>query len=186
MKDRFEEFVKSKREEFDIHSPDPDTWRIIEARRKKKINKPNIWRIISKVAAVFVIFLLSWTFHELRDNWKESKTAENFNEQVYDLAPELKEAEFYYTTQVNLKLKELEPLFTDSPEIKDEVKKDLSELDSIYSSLKQDLKDNIANDQVLEAMIQNYRLKLDILEDLLMDVNNEKKNEKYDNNKKRT
>lgn len=186
MKDRFEEFVKNNRQDFDLYSPDPVIWSKIEARRKKEINTPNTWRILSRVAAVFVIFLLSWTFHELRDNWLDNKSAGNFNEQIYEMIPELKEAEFYYNTQVSLKLKELEPLFTDAPEIKAEVKQDLSELDSIYMSLKQDLKDNIANDQVLEAMIQNYRLKLEILEDLLMDLNNEKNYEKYDRNKKRT
>ena len=59
---------------------------------------------------------------------------------------------------------------------------DLSELDSIYSSLKKDLRENIDNEQVLEAMIQNYRMKLKILEDLLLDISPNKtqeKDEKY-------
>ena len=47
------------------------------------------------------------------------------------------------------------------------VYQDLSELDSIYGALQQDLRDNIANDEIVEAMIQNYILKIEILEDLL-------------------
>ena len=39
------------------------------------------------------------------------------------------------------------------------------ELDSVYISLKSDLKDNIANHEVIEAMIQNYRLRISILEE---------------------
>ena len=47
------------------------------------------------------------------------------------------------------------------------LQQDLSELDSIYHELQMDLRDNIANDEVVEAMIQNYILKIQILEDLL-------------------
>jgi hypothetical protein len=44
---------------------------------------------------------------------------------------------------------------------------DLEELDEVYLELKEDLKDNVANPEVIEAMILNYRVKLEILEDLL-------------------
>ena len=47
-----------------------------------------------------------------------------------------------------------------------EINDELSVLDSVYNGLRSDLADNIANDEVVEAMIQNYRLKLKILEDL--------------------
>jgi hypothetical protein len=36
-----------------------------------------------------------------------------------------------------------------------------------------DLMDNIANEQIIEAMIQNYRIKLDILEGILSELKNE-------------
>ena len=59
------------------------------------------------------------------------------------------------------------------------------ELDSTYAQLKLDLKDNVANEQIIEAMIQNYRIKLQILEKMLdhlkaMKNNNHK--ETYKNN----
>ena len=57
--------------------------------------------------------------------------------------------------------------------LEDELKIDLSELDSIYSNLKEDLKDNIANQDVLEAMIDNYRLRISILEELVMYLDEE-------------
>jgi hypothetical protein len=43
----------------------------------------------------------------------------------------------------------------------------MAQLDSICTDLKKDLKDNIANQEVIEAMIQNYRIKLQLLEDML-------------------
>jgi hypothetical protein len=40
-------------------------------------------------------------------------------------------------------------------------------MDKVFEELKEDLRDNAANEEVIEAMIQNYRLKLDILEEML-------------------
>jgi len=113
---------------------------------------------------------------------RENRIANTGNDEFYDLMPELKETEFYYNNLVNLKMDELQPFLANIPGLEAEVQLDLSELDSIYSSLKEDLKDNIANDQVIEAMIQNYRLKIKILEDLLNDISPDKiqdENEKY-------
>ena len=44
-----------------------------------------------------------------------------------------------------------------------------------------DLKDNIANNEVVEAMIQNYILKIDILEDLLKYMDETSKNNEDEN-----
>ena len=57
---------------------------------------------------------------------------------------------------------------------------ELVDLDQVYNDLKEDLKDNAANEEVIEAMIQNYRLKLDILEEMLVVLkqSNESQNEK--------
>jgi 3-hydroxyacyl-CoA dehydrogenase len=46
----------------------------------------------------------------------------------------------------------------------------MSELDSLYSALKADLKDNVANQEVIEAIIENYRLRIAILEELLAEL----------------
>ena len=81
--------------------------------------------------------------------------------------PELKEAEVYYTSLLNDKINQVKPLLEQYPDLGKSLEQDLSELDSIYSELQQDLRDNIANDEVVEAMIQNYILKIQILEDLL-------------------
>lgn len=174
MKDHFEDYVRKHRDEFDIHTPDPGLWEKIEKKRKgRRLNSRIILKYAYRVAAVVVIFILSYSYHELRENRKDARLAERFNEEIYEQIPELKEAEFYYSNLVNEKMNELQPLFAEIPEVQEEVISDFSELDSIYISLKQDLKDNIANDQVLEAMIQNYRLKLQILQDLLAEVQKE-------------
>jgi hypothetical protein len=54
--------------------------------------------------------------------------------------------------------------------LRKEINIELSELDKIYRELKEDLKDNADNEEVVAAMIQNYRLKLEILEEILQQL----------------
>ena len=127
----------------------------------RKIN----WRIIiSRAAVVFLIFMASYLVHEIIDDGGLaifSKGHKEYNN------PELKEAEVYYSSLINEKLEEIKPIITSHPLLEEELEFDFNQLDSMYNELKNDLKDNIANQEVIEAMIQNYRLRLSILEDLL-------------------
>jgi hypothetical protein len=182
MSDRLEDFIRNNREEFDIHTPDDKLWKGIKPAKKYRIDREKFFRISYRIAAVLIIFVASYAFHEFRDTRKAVKLAENDRE-IYRKIPELKEAEYYYTNLVNKKMEELQPFFSRLPGLEEDVKYDLNELDSIYASLKNDLKDNIANDEVLEAMIQNYRLKIQILEDLLSEVKQEKSNTDDEKNK---
>ena len=91
----------------------------------------------------------------------------NNNEVFSQVNPQLKETEIYYNNLVNSLYREATPLLTKNPEIKKELNTDLSQLDSICSDLKKDLKDNVSNQEVVEALIQNYRIKIRLLEDML-------------------
>ncbi len=62
---------------------------------------------------------------------------------------------------------EADPLFTGNPELKQELTDDISHLDSIFYDIKKDLKDNASNQEVISALIQNYRIRIRILEDML-------------------
>ena len=95
--------------------------------------------------------------------------------------PELQEASMYYTSLLDEKIRQIEPLIREHPELGETLQQDLSELDSIYDELQNDLRDNIANDEVVEAMIQNYVLKIQILEDLLEYMEETSKNNEDEN-----
>jgi hypothetical protein len=167
MRDNLERFIAEHRDQFELFDPDQRLWEGIRSRvSRKKTLRISTRGILWRAAAVIVIFMMSFLLTEYlhRNNiwlvWKEKAIKT-------DAIPELREAEIYYTTLVNEKLMEIQPLISDFPGLGEELKEDMAELDSIYAGLRKDLADNIANDEVVEAMIQNYRLKLAILEDLL-------------------
>ena len=174
MDDSFEKFVRSKQDEFDFREPDPGLWKKIQAdiRPHKRIN----WQLIlSRAAMVAIIFAASYGineyFHQVRN--RNSNSMGNHANGKGNNIPGLKEAEAYYTGLVNEKMAELKPIMANCPSLEEELKFDMSELDSVYIDLKADLKDNMANQEVIEAIIENYRMKISILEDLLKQIDPE-------------
>jgi hypothetical protein len=179
-RDRLEQFITENRDQFDLYDPGERVWNGIERRVQKKYRHPGWKAIIWRAAAVLVIFAASFLLQEYlhRNEFLTGRKDKKIREVEI---PELQEAEIYYTNLVDEKIEEIEPLLKNQPELSKDLKTDLTELDSIYAELQKDLIDNIANDEVVEAMIQNYRLKLQILEDLLGFLQETSKNEQNEN-----
>ncbi|MBN2347668.1 MAG: hypothetical protein JXJ22_02455 [Bacteroidales bacterium] len=170
MNDKFEKFISENREAFDIHEPDPKIWDRIE-KNTRPVRKLNWKKILYQAAAVVIIFLASYMVHDLVQKPPKDSVAKEKKQELE--IPELMEAEIYYTSILNNKLEEIKPILAGDPGLQKELNIELSELDSIYRDLKQDLQDNIANNEVIEAMIQNYRFRVAILEDILSQLKSE-------------
>lgn len=96
-----------------------------------------------------------------------------------ELYMEMQETEAFYTMMVSDRYEELKPYLVSDPLANEMLSADMEELDEVYHELKNDLKDNISNPEVIEAMVLNYRIKLEILEDLLNQLK-EKENQDYE------
>jgi hypothetical protein len=180
-KDRLEKFVINHRDEFDEFMPDPAVFGRI--RKPKPVVRMINWNsVMWKAAAVLVIFVASYYFHDFVNSRKRPQTAENETGKPTEIVKMMIEAEAFYTAQIDNRQQEFNALAQDQPEIRHEVNYELVALDSVYADLKRDLKDNAANEEVIEAMIQNYRVKLDILEDVLRQLR-AAKNELPDSNR---
>jgi hypothetical protein len=163
--DKLEEFILKNREDLDRYTPPASIGRKIQ---KKLLKGKSPFKKWLSVAAMFVVILGS-TFLLFRINYSRSDSG---NEIISESNsgpsnPQLKETEIYYNNRVNSLYREAIPLLTANPEIKKELNTDISHLDSICSEIKKDLKDNVANQEVVEALIQNYRIKIRLLEDML-------------------
>jgi hypothetical protein len=105
--------------------------------------------------------------------------------EIYENIPVLLEARAYYSGQIsNMEAEVYRISGADSP-LRAEIDIEFEELDRVFTELKADLKDNAANEEVIEAMIQNYRIKLQILEEILLQLKNaDKQNIEEDEDKK--
>jgi len=169
--DQLEDFITRFRDEFDTKEPSARIWENINKKISNPQNHSSVFKIFYRIAAVFVLLfsITIMTYYLL------SKKVER--EEVYGFAAsspkiiELRESEIYYSSQINEKITQLEKCSHSNPELVKEVESDLSELDISYNNLKNDLKENIANQEVIEAMIENNRERMVLLDDVLTQIN---------------
>jgi len=159
--DELEKHIRDNREAMDIHDPDPSVWNRIETQlpRKHRTLIPQMWK-----AAAAVIFAVAALTALLRITGVTG-APENSAQSV------VRETEQYYNSLLASLYSEAEPLLTAHPVIKTELEAGMSELDTISMSIREDLKDNVATGEVIEALIRNYRLRIELLEEMLSVMN---------------
>lgn len=165
--DRLEEFIKAHREEFDQLEPSPKVWENISKTQKK----PGVIRlnsILLRVAAVVAIAAVTSVLVIKTNLLTPGKIADASGDPEL---MELIEAEAFYAHEVNVKLKEIRKCYNTNPELKDDVETDLNELQDMYNTLKLDLRENIAKKTVIEAMIENNRIRLKLVDQVLTQIN---------------
>ncbi len=166
MADELKNFVEQNRKDFEMFETDTEAlWQgvkigLVPQKRRFEIIKTWAWR----VAAVLVLGIgLAWIFiGQKPDN-------------QWDTA-ELKDAETYYGNLIDQKLQIIQTQH--SNRVDPALFKDLEALDSACKELKTDLKDNASNAEVVNAMIQHYRIKLKLLENILDELEEDKNENK--------
>ncbi len=83
---------------------------------------------------------------------------------------EFAEMQNYYAMQIQLRRNEIFRFAPNDPEIEQQINFELSSIDSVFNSMKNDLKDNMDNQDVIEAMILNYRVRLELLDVILQEL----------------
>ena len=174
MSDRLEDFVRQNREQFDLREPDPSIWLKINPANAPVVKERRSMRWLRVAAAVAMIFAGSTAGIYFLTGGKAEM--DQYSSELY---MEIQETEQYYSQMVNQRYDELKPFLASDPAAEEMLSIDMEELDEVYSDLKEDLKDNASNPEVIEAMILNYRVKLEILEDLLNQLK-EKENQDYE------
>jgi hypothetical protein len=186
-KDKLEKFIIENREEFDVFEPSTELWDRIH-KPAPKVVRLNWKTVLIRVAAVVVIFITSYFFHDMMQKEERYNVAGNEqtieNENQSSEVNVLMEAEMFYTSQINSAKEEIILLSGNDRTLMDDVNLDMVELDKVFEELKNDLKDNSANEEVIEAMIQNYRIKLEVLDEILLQLKKSKNtvNEKSNSN----
>jgi hypothetical protein len=163
--DRLEEQIRRNREDLDRYNAPEGLWKEI---RKRLIKRNSTYRQWLSIAAMFVVILgTGLLLFRPVFRWSDTNRRGKNDDSYLQLNPQLKETEAYYNNLVNSLYSKATPLLTNNPEIRNELNTDLVHLDSICVDIKKDLKDNISNQDVVQALIQNYRIKIRILEDVL-------------------
>ena len=157
MRDSLKEHIENSREDFELYPFDSDQeWEKLSGKTKPGPQRRNPWQIAG-IAACFALIIVGSVF--VLNNQQSGSN-------------EVAELENYYEGEINKKVTLIKGQLED-----DQILKDLEEMDAVFADLKADLNENVDNEEVIMAMMENYRLKLQILEEILNELEKEKSEE---------
>ena len=188
--DKLKNFIDNNRHEFETLKAPDTLWDGISQQleqakppaEKKESNAVKTTKVVKMYSfsrpalirvAASVAILLTLGF-----GWVGFQMSKMNNDVVQN--SQLSETEQYYDKIFQAKLVELKKYEQDDLYDPD-LLIDIQELEQIYNDLRNDLKEDANNEQVIEAMIRNYRIRIELLERMLEEIKT-KKNPKQKNN----
>ncbi|MEL6918158.1 MAG: hypothetical protein AAFO99_10565 [Bacteroidota bacterium] len=176
--DEFEKHIKENRSLFDEHLADRSKmWANIESRLDTA--KPKVvplWRSIKfRVAAGIFIALGLFALIGLL-----AGQVNYFSERDTLVDKELYDIDMYYQSLVSHQVQ----LVRNHPKLSKEEKEEflgfMDELDDEYKTLRLEMQKNLDNERVLEAIVSNYKKRIELIENLLRQINESKKSNDTD------
>jgi hypothetical protein len=122
------------------------------------------FRHLIQVAASIAIILAS-AIVIIRQNNSGSKMAQE------EIPAAMVEADIYYTTQVNARYDEIREFNFDNTEEKTVLLNELKDLDATHQQLMSDLEANPDDDRVINALIRHYQIKLEVMDQIIIQLN---------------
>ncbi len=98
-----------------------------------------------------------------------SKSGEKVAQQ--EIPASIMEADVYYTSQMDARYDEIRAFDFDSDEEKTVLLDELKDLDDYQQKLMSDLQANPDDDRVINALIRHYQLKLEVLDQIILQLN---------------
>ncbi|CAM4381786.1 hypothetical protein [Zobellia nedashkovskayae] len=174
--DNFEKHIRANKEAFDGQKADrAKLWANIEAQLEP--SKPKViplWKspMLRIAATVLVILGISGL---IGISFLNGSTNEN-----NFVSKELQDIDMHYKGLVSYQVQLVKNNDKLSDADKEEFLSFMDELDIEYEQLKLEMKNNLDNELVLEAIVSNYRKRIELIENLLRQLNESKlKDEDY-------
>tara|TARA_R110002033_G_scaffold26394_5_gene60322 strand:+ start:37526 stop:38065 length:540 start_codon:yes stop_codon:yes gene_type:complete len=166
----FEKHIRENKLLFDEHKADRSKlWANIEKElgQKQPSKTIRLWKSpLLKIAASIFIALGIYTVVDFFTNQNNpQQTVANY---------ELQEIDMHYSNLVQHQVELVQQSTKLTQEEKDEFLSFMDDLDEEYAQLKIEMGKNLANEQILEAIVNNYKKRIELMENLLDRINNSK------------
>ncbi|TGV01537.1 hypothetical protein [Flavivirga rizhaonensis] len=173
--DNFEKYIKENKALFDVHKADKSKlWENIESGLNKPESKTKTIKLWSnplfKVAATVIIALGVFSIINI-----SLVSGANNSIQNNVALQELNDINSHYKGLIAYQVKLVNKNTQLSPEEKKEFLSFMDELDIEYEILKEELQKNVDTERVLEAVVINYKKRIELIENLLEQINSSKK-----------
>lgn len=169
--DKFEKHIRKNQSQFDEHNVDADKlWANIETaldddtittEKPKRLWQNDFLKIVASIVIVFGLFTLTNSLNKQPKN---------------RVSQEVNDIENHYKALVNYQVNLVHKNTKLSTEDKKEFLLFMDELDEEYEVLKSEIQKDINSEQILEAIILNYKKRIELIENLLKQINNSEQN----------
>lgn len=164
MKDELEKYIIKNKSDFDDHKLNEADklkfWNAIsEELSEQSIKMIPIWRkpIFRIAASIILLFGFAFSFMMFNGNTHENRIV---NEELHEI-------DSHYKSLVNNQIQLIKNNTNLSTADQDDFLLLVEDLDLEYDKLKNELKKGINNEKIIEAIINNYRKKIQLMENLL-------------------
>ncbi len=169
-RDNIEELILKNLKELNDNEPMDGHFERFQAKlntqnKKRKFNFSIVWKVAA--AVVFVLLAVNQANIYLSPNRQtENSASNNADFSLASVSPEYKEVEFYYTNAINVGLDQWNSLKTDGYISKTEQETmvtELADFEARFKTLQTDLAANPGDERVINAMLEYYQAKLEII-----------------------
>lgn len=177
-----EDIIRNNKEFFDSEEPSEGHFerfqRKLEVRFQPMAVRRSIVPYLLKAAVVTLLVTLSslWI-------WDHFLRPDRDRMSLSDVSPQYREVENYYVHQVTLMESELSAIdLNGNSDQKQMLISELRSMDSVYVQLQKDLKTNPNDERIINAMIEHYQTKVEIMSYILNQlkaIRNENLNDTY-------
>ncbi len=169
--DNFEKHIRENASEFDGHKVDrQQLWARIS--QELETGKPRViplWKspMLKMVASLLLLFGIT-SFVALTILRSERTTETQY------VSKELLDIDMHYKGLVSYQVQ----LVQNNPNLSEDDKTEflsfMDELDAEYDQLRVEMQNNLDNERVLEAIVSNYKQRIELIENLLQQINDSK------------
>lgn len=169
-KDNIEEIILNNLKELNDFEPKEGHFERFQAKlnvqqKKKTITLNVVWKVAA--AVVFVLLAVNQANIYFSPDKQTGNTQENNTGfTLASVSPEYKEVEFYYTNAINVELNQWNTMVAEgfiSNEEQEMLDGEMVEFETRFKNLQTDLKANPNDERVINAMLEYYQAKLDII-----------------------
>ena len=175
---QFEKYIREQRMQLDSDQPrqghEDRFLQKLDRLPDAKVRKIRFRHMI-QVAASLAIILTS-AFLLLRQTGAKEAFAGR------EIPAAMMEADIYYTSQVDRKYEQISEFNFENEEEKTVLLNELKDLESYHQQLLSDLEANPDDDRVINALIRHYQIKLEVMDQIIIQLNQIKSetSEKYE------
>ena len=160
-----EKYIRDKRDSFDEKEPVEGHERRFEQRlERSEVGKKNagigFWKVAAAVAVILAIGL-----SVLVPQFNSPADVQYASMSLGEVSAEMADVELYYKSQLAEEYEKLNNLSKSDPDVAAHLN-EIEELNEAYAELERQLYESGSHDKVITAMIENFRLRLELLEKL--------------------